>query len=67
MRRVDPEIAALIDELVNAHHDAVEIALATGCDNGDWTPHLAYLRELARATCGVMAAAAGDPFSNRCD
>jgi hypothetical protein len=67
MQHIDPDPAALIDELVAAHYDTVEIALATGCDTDDWAPHLTYLQELARATRGVMAAAAGDAFSNRFD
>ena len=63
MRPLQADLTALIQELVDAHYDTIEIALDTGSNMADWEPHLAYLRELSRAARGVLAAA-GDSASS---
>ncbi len=44
------ELAALVYELLDAHHDTAELVSETGvdCSNMRWQGHLDYLRALQR-------------------
>ena len=48
---------ALVDELVEAHLDTIELAIAAGLGT-TWERQLDYLRALVRAAHGVQARAA---------
>ena len=48
---------ALVDELVEAHLDTIEMAAAAGLDDA-WACQLDYLRALVRAAHAVQARAA---------
>jgi hypothetical protein len=60
--RVDPEhatkdltlMARLVQELLDAHMDTVELALGLE-DDLAWNMHLAYLRALQRQSRGLLA------------
>lgn len=51
-------LEALVDELLDAHLDTIELARATGLD-GPWDRQLDYLRALVRAGHAAQARAAG--------
>jgi hypothetical protein len=53
-RNGEPDYAALIDELVEAHLDTIEIA-QDAHDDPSWSSHLSYLQSLVRLAKRVAA------------
>jgi hypothetical protein len=46
----------LVEELVEAHYDTIEIALGTrSADCDDWAAHLEYLKRLSQAAFTLLA------------
>lgn len=52
---LDPNLGALVDELVDAHMDTIQMTLASEPDP-DWHQHALYLQRLVREAHKVLAA-----------
>ena len=55
-----PPVAALVDELLDAHADTVELAVQLAGDDPRWGAHLDYLRALQRVGKAALAHGAID-------
>jgi hypothetical protein len=55
-------LLALIDELVDAHYDTIEIAALDPAGSAELSSHIRYLQDLSRTAMGVVARA-GDGTS----
>jgi hypothetical protein len=49
-----PELIDLMQELLDAHLDTIEMAADLPAD-ADWASHADYLQRLRQAACGVLA------------
>jgi hypothetical protein len=55
-------LLALIDELVEAHYDTIEIVCDAPAIASELTDHIAYLQRLTRITTEVVARGNGASF-----
>jgi hypothetical protein len=52
-------LLALIDELVEAHYDTIEIVSSDPVAASELNDHIAYLQDLSRTATGVLTRTAG--------
>jgi hypothetical protein len=55
------DLCALIEELVEAHHDTIEIVSIADDPASELHEHVAYLKDLTRVTYTVLAHTAQQP------
>jgi hypothetical protein len=55
------DLGALVEELVEAHHDTIEIVSGADDPASELHEHVAYLKDLTRVTYAVLAHTAQQP------
>jgi hypothetical protein len=55
------DLCALVEELVEAHHDTIEIVSGADDSATELHEHVAYLKDLTRVTYAVLAHTAQQP------